>query len=181
MYMSANELSEDILNKVEVKTDLWGNQFVTDLRPCAGKSAADSGYLFERVVLSQLKRHPSHLHLYGVNSKPKYKCHFGLDNREGDFALNTSDRKIHIECKQLGDCGSHFDKLSHVFMNLISGCYGKHFWLVYDYNSGIEPSGKKKIDHLIKRSEDIKKQVALQGITFELVLIDNLKEMLNSL
>ena len=66
-------------------------------------------------------------------------------------------------------------------MNLICGCYGKDFWLVYDYNGDINPSGKEKVAHLIKRSEDIKKQVALQGITFELVLIDNLKEMLDSI
>ena len=181
MYMSADRIPEHILNEVQVKRDLWGNKFVTDLRPSAGKSAAKSGNLFEKVVLSELKGHPSHLTLYGVNSKPKYKCHFGLDSREGDFALITSDRKIHIECKQLGNCESHFDKLSHVLMNLISGCYGKDFWLVYDYSGDIKPSGKEKIAHLVKRSEDIKKQVALQGITFELVLIDDLKEMLDSI
>ena len=181
MHMSADRIPEYIRNEVQVKRDLWGNEFVTDLRPSAGKSAADSGNLFERVVFSELKGHPSHRTLYGVSSKPKYKCHFGLDNRQGDFALITSDRKIHIECKQLGNCESHFDKLSHVFMNLIMGSYGYDFWLVYDYSGDIKSSGKTKIAHLIKRSEDIKKQVALQGITFELVLIDNLKEMLDSI
>ena len=38
--------------------------------------------------------------------------------------------------------------------------------------------GKVKIKSLVNRCKEIQTQVALQGITFELVLIDNLTEML---
>ena len=65
-------------------------------------------------------------------------------------------------------------------MNLVSGCYGDEMWLVYDYNGQISPRGKKYIRALIERCNKIKKQVALQGITFELILIDNLEEKMRN-
>ena len=63
-------------------------------------------------------------------------------------------------------------------MNLLSGCYGDERWVVYDYNGQISSRGKKHIYALIERCKKLKKQVALQGITFELVLIDDLSEKL---
>ena len=61
-------------------------------------------------------------------------------------------------------------------MNLVHGCYGDEMWLVYDYNGNISNRGKNCINALVERCKQLKKQVALQGITFELVLIDNLSE-----
>ena len=37
-------------------------------------------------------------------------------------------------------------------------------------------STKNKVRALVKRGDELKQQVALQGITFELILIDNLEE-----
>ena len=173
MYINAKDIDDRFKSEIEIKNNLFGEQFITDLRPVAGKSAAKSGQLFEDIVYSKIVGNGRI-----VNKQPKFKCHFGLDRR-GDFEIVMPDRKIHVECKQLGNVESHFDKLSHVFMNLVSGCYGDEMWLVYDYNGQISPRGKKHIFALIERCEKLKKQVALQGITFELVLIDDLSEKID--
>lgn len=170
MYMDVKEIPDRLKSKLDVRRDVFGKEYVSDLRPSAGKSAAESGKLFEDIVYSVLIRNS-----IIINNKPKFKCHFDL-NREGDFEIVTVARKIHIECKQLGNVESHFDKLSHVFMNLVSGCYGKEMWLVYDYNGEISKGAKNKIKALVRRCDELKQQVALQGITFELILIDDLTE-----
>ena len=171
MHMKIENIPDRIKIELDVRNDLFGDQFVSDLRPVAGKSAVKSGRAFEDIVESIL---------YGksriVTKRPKFKCHFGLP-REGDFEIvSDKDRIIHIECKQLGNVESHFDKLSHVMLNLVAGCYGKEMWLVYDYNANVGPRGHRHIEALVKRCVELKKQVALQGITFELVLIDDLEE-----
>ena len=172
--MKANEISDRIKEELDVRNDLFGNQFISDLRPVAGKSAAKSGRVFEDIVYSKIVRSGCI-----INKRPKFECHFGLP-REGDFEILTCDRKIHIECKQLGNVESHFDKLSHVLMNLVFGCYGEEMWLVYDYNGGVSERGKRNIRALIERCIKLKKQVALQGITFELILIDDLSEKMEN-
>ena len=174
MIINANEIDDRIKKELDVQNNLFGEQFITDLRPVAGKSAAKSGKLFEDITYGKIIGSGRI-----INKKPKFKCHFGLD-REGDFEIVTKNRKIHIECKQLGNVESHFDKLSHVFMNLFNGCYGDEMWLVYDYNGNISPRGKRYIDALVKRCKKLKEQVALQGITFELVLIDNISEKIET-
>ncbi len=172
MNINANEINDRIKEELDVQNNLFGEQFITDLRPSAGKSAAKSGKLFEKIVEDKI--------IGGgrvINKRPKFRCHFDLP-REGDFEIITRDREIHVECKQLGNCESHFDKLSHVFMNLVSGCYGDEMWLVYDYNGKINPRGQRHIAALVERCEILKKQVALQGITFELVLVDDLSDLI---
>ena len=176
MNIDANILPDRIKEQIVVNKDLCGNNFVSDLRPSAGGSAAKSGNLFEKVVYSILVKHTA----YVIGKKPKFNCHFGL-NREGDFEIIMSNRKIHLECKQLGNAESHFDKLSHCLLNVISGCYGKEFWLVYDYNGQLSGAAKHKIELLISRCKEIKEQVALQGITFELILIDDLSAKMEAL
>ena len=174
--MNANDISDRIKRQLDIRNDLFGDQFITELRPVAGKSAAKSGNLFEKVVHNILVKHTA----YVIRKKPKFKCHFGL-SREGDFEIITSNRKIHVECKQLGNVESHYDKLSHCLLNVISVCYGKEFWLVYDYNGQLSGAAKHKIELLISRCKEIKKQVALQGITFELILIDDLPAIMKTL
>jgi hypothetical protein len=176
MNIDASIIPDRIKEQVIVNRDLFGNNFISDLRPSAGGSAAKSGKLFENVVYSVLTEHTA----YQIGKKPKFNCHFGL-NREGDFEIIMSNRKIHLECKQLGNAESHFDKLSHCLLNVISGCYGKEFWLVYDYNGQLSGAAKYKIECLISRCKEIKKQVALQGITFELILIDDLPAIMKTL
>ena len=172
MYMNTDNIPDRIKLQLDVRLDLFGDEYVSDLRPVAGGSAAKSGRLFENIVVEILRGEGRH-----ITKRPKFQCHFGL-SRQGDFEIKstTNDRIVHVECKQLGDAESHFDKLSHVMLNLVYGCYGEEMWLVYDYNGDVGPSGYRKIELLIKRSVELKKQVALQGITFELVLIDNLVE-----
>jgi len=157
--------------------DVYGNPFISDLRPSAGGSAQKSGALFEAVTCDVMNKCNINKK-YEITKKPKFKCHFGLP-REGDFQIQSSERQIHIECKQLGDAQSHFDKLSHCLMNVVSSCYGNHFWLVYDYNREI--GNKSKIEALVSRTEKLKQQVALQGITFETILIDDLPLYLNKI
>lgn len=167
------QLIEKYGDKVRVQNTLWGEDIVMDWRPHAGESATHSGQLFEEITCDVLK---SNTNIRGITKKPKFKCHFGLP-REGDFELLYKDNIVHIECKQLGNAESHFDKLSHVFMNLIQGCYGKHFWLVYDYNRDGGQSTLRKIAHLEKRCQAIKEQVALQGITFEYLTLERLSKI----
>jgi len=181
MMIITSEVPDEVKNEegIEIRNNLYGEQFIADVRPkdSAGRSAQKSGKALESIVEHNVKK-------LGIEyiPRPPFKCHFGLD-RKGDFGLILPDREIHIECKQLGNVESHFDKLSHCFMNLISGCYGKNFWLVYDFDgtSNLRPNGIKKISCLEKRSEEIKSQVALQGITFELILIDDFCKMLEQI
>ena len=63
----------------------------------------------------------------------------------------------------------------------IKNCYGEEMWLVYDYNGDVSERGKRNIRALIERCIKLKKQVALQGITFELILIDDLLEYINTI
>lgn len=158
--------------KYEVKNDLWGNKVILDYRPVAGGSACKSGKLFEDVVANTF--HKAEL---TFDKKPKFKCIYDLP-RQGDFLVNINENVIHIECKQLGNAESHFDKLSHCFLNMLHGCYGKNFWLVYDYNRQGKKNTIKKIDCLRKTAETFKKQARLAGISFELV---DIKELQNTI
>ena len=168
--MTVDDINDRVKKDLDVQNNLYGEQFVTDLRPVAGKAAANSGKIFEDITYGKLIGDGRI-----INKRPKFKCHFGLP-RLGDFEIVSADRIVHVECKQLGNAESHFDKLSHVFMNLVFGCYGKEMWLVYDYNGMASVGAKNKIRALVKRGDELKQQVALQGITFELILIDNLGE-----
>ena len=159
-----------MLLNYEVKNDLWGNDVVLDHRPVAGGSASKSGKLFEDIVAR--KFHQSNLIF---EKSPSFKCHFGM-RRKGDFLININDNVIHVECKQLGNAESHFDKISHCFLNMLQGCYGSHFWLIYDYNRDGKPNTLRKIKHLREESDRIQKQSRLSGISFELVDINDLQE-----
>jgi len=132
--------------------------------------AQQSGALFENQVLDKLSNYKIE-----IVSQPDFYCHFDLP-RKGDFLIFKGDKKIHVECKQLGNVQSHFDKLSHCLFNLCNGCYGKDFWLIYDYAKDSGRSALKKINHLITTCEKIKKQVLVQGINFELIHLDDLKD-----
>jgi len=180
-----NEVNKNIIDIIDEKTkkqliirrNIYGEDFITDLRPTAGQSAQKSGALFEKIVFRILDNYNVYKN-YSITSKPDFNCHFDL-NRQGDFLLKTKKRYIHIECKQLGNLESHFDKLSHCLMNVITGCYGEHFWLIYDFNR--DKFNNKKLKKLAERCNIIKKQVALQGITFECILVDELPNYLKIL
>ena len=135
--MNANDISDRIKRQLDIQNDLFGNQFITDLRPVAGKSATKSGRVFEDIVYSKIVGSGCI-----INKRPKFECHFGLP-REGDFEILTHNRKIHIECKQLGNVESHFDKLSHVLMNLVFGCYGEE--MCYECHSIYEEQDGQRI------------------------------------
>ena len=178
-------LSEETKSKLDTKFDMFGNTVVKDFRPNSCQmNAIESGQLFEDVTEDVLRGVNDRYDLnIGIQKKPKFKCHYGLD-RKGDFAFTVPTqnaleilRKIHIECKQLGNAESHFDKLDHCLMNLINRKYGDFFWLVYDYDREGKPNTLRKINLLVERCRQIKEQVAIQGISFELVLIDDLPEM----
>tara|TARA_S200000501_G_C20616970_1_gene652850 strand:+ start:235 stop:786 length:552 start_codon:yes stop_codon:yes gene_type:complete len=179
MYLKDYEVPEAIQKYVEIKTNLFGEKYVTDLRPSAGKSAVKSGNLFEEfcyeIMIKTLKSGKQF-----IKKKPKFICHFGLD-REGDFEIISGERQIHIECKQLGNVESHFDKVSHVILNAISKCYGKEMWLVCDWNEELGNRGKRYINALLKKGQETKEKVALQGNTFELVLAKDLQKFCEEL
>ena len=154
-------------------TIFYGEEICTDLR-CAGDVAQQSGARFESITHDVLKSCNNPIR-YSIQKRPEFYCHFGL-SRQGDFLIVNDERYIHIECKELGNVESHFDKLSHCLFNLVNGCYGDEFWLVYSYDR--VKGSKYKIRHLKRRCIEIKKQVAIQGITFELILIDELPQYL---
>ena len=167
-------LNPDKLGNIVFHNTLFNDEKIcTDLR-CAGDVAHESGARFESMTLDVLKYCNNPVR-YSIHKRPKFYCHFGL-SRQGDFLITNDKRYIHIECKQLGDVDSHFDKLSHCLLNVENGCYGKEFWLVYSYDR--VKGNKNKIRHLKRRCIEIKKQVAIQGITFELILIDELPQYL---
>ena len=169
------------LENMKMKKDVFGETYISDLRlDSAGIVAQQSGAHFESIVLDILK-YCNKDNRYHISARPKFKCHFEL-NRESDYGIMCGPdwkTSIHIECKQLGNVESHFDKLSHCFMNVVLGCYGKYFWLVYDYNREI--GNKFKIEKLIIRSAELKKQVAKKGITFETILVDDLPSYLEQI
>lgn len=139
-----------------------------------GGNATKNGKILERITEYNVQ-------LAGVHTKqqPKHTDWFGNDNRRGDLQLYLSTgTSIHVECKQLGDVGSHFDKLSHYYLNLMNGCFGSHSWLVYDYDRECCLTSKVKISKLIQKAEEVSSNMRPQGIHHELVLIDDLNEML---
>tara|TARA_Y100000768_G_scaffold36147_2_gene23667 strand:- start:410 stop:907 length:498 start_codon:yes stop_codon:yes gene_type:complete len=152
---------------------LFDEEMVIDRRS-AGECAQKNGALFENYVHNELSNYN-----ITIEREPHFYCHFGLPRR-GDFLITTNDAQIHIECKQLGNVQSHFDKLSHCLMNLVSGCYGNHFWLVYDYAKDSKKGAHKKINWLKLEAERRKKQVALQGINFELVHIEDIPAVMKA-
>lgn len=152
---------------------LYDGELVIDRRS-AGECAQKSGALFENYVYNELSKY-----VINIEREPDFYCHFGLPRR-GDFLIRTNDAQIHIECKQLGNVQSHFDKLSHCLFNLVNGCYGNYFWLIYDYAKDSKKGAHKKIKELILRCKEIKKQVAVQGINFELVHMDDLNNLMKS-
>ena len=165
-------------DQVEVVNTLWGDDYIPDYRPVAGKSAAYSGQLFEDMTFDVLK---SNKNILGITKKPKFKCHYGI-SREGDYEvlykdLYDKELVVHIECKQLGDCESHFDKVSHVLYNLENDCYGKNFWLVYDYNRSGSLTTLNKIRCLEERCAQVKAKVAAAGIVFEYLTLDRLEKI----
>jgi len=165
-------ISPSTIGDSDIGMNLFGQQYIRDLRS-AGENAQQSGARFESITFDILKY--CNNGRYRITREPYFNCHFDL-NRKGDFQIVSAKRTIHIECKQLGNAESHFDKLSHCLLNLIAGCYGNEFWLVYDYNR--EMGNKNKIHKLITRCKKIKEQVALQGITFECIHIDDLPKQL---
>jgi len=184
-YLSEEEkLQTSYINK-----DLWGEETLIDLRPnfgSAGRSAQKSGAMLEkvvgRIVYQFSEKHPGLIthsyHSWGQAShKPNFSCHYNLP-RKGDGEIKTQSRnKIHIECKELWDVESHFDKLSHILLNVIEGCYGKIFWLVYNYNRS--NGNNHKIDAMIKRHKEIQSQVRIRGIIFETIDVTDLDKHLN--
>ena len=163
------------LEKLKPITTVFQETVFSDLRS-AGDCAQESGAHFESITYDILSS--CNTGRYYITKEPRFNCHFDLP-RKGDFQLSNASRNIHIECKQLGNAESHFDKLSHCLLNLIARCYGNEFWLVYDYNREI--GNKNKIHKLITRCQEVKKQVALQGITFECILIDDLPSHLQKI
>ena len=168
-------INSSIMNSNNIGTDLYGDKFIKDLRS-AGDVAQESGARFESITFDILNFCNKNGR-YHITKKPYYKNHWGLDNREGDFLISSAKREIHVECKQLGNAESHYDKLSHCILNLITGCYGKEYWLIYDYNR--EMKNKTKIQKLIDRCQAVKEQVSTQGIIFECVHIDDLPKHLD--
>ncbi len=144
---------------MKIVNTLFDGEMIVDRRS-AGMMAQKAGALFEDQVRFELEDYN-----IDITPQPHFHCHFGLPRR-GDFLINTGDKEIHIECKQLGNVQSHYDKLSHCLYNLHTGCYGKNFWLIYDYAKDGTYGALKKIHKLVERCKEIKQQVSVQCINF---------------
>tara|TARA_Y100000310_G_C20379939_1_gene667604 strand:- start:143 stop:748 length:606 start_codon:yes stop_codon:yes gene_type:complete len=149
-----------VINKmaagVDKHLDVFGKEYVDDTRTgdCAGKVAADSGNNFENLAEKLLKQYNKPVR-YRIIKNDKYTCCFNLPRRiefSIEYNCKKNVKKIYIECKQLGDLHSHFDKLCFNFLNFMYGCYGSEFWLIYDYNREFvnrKQCHKDKIESLI--------------------------------
>jgi hypothetical protein len=169
------ETLSSFINEDQVGTNLYGDKYIKDLRS-AGEVAQEAGKRFENITKAILIE--ENVGRYNIIPQPPYICHYGL-KRKLDFGLESEEKFIFVECKQLGDVQSHLDKISRHYLDVIQGCYGKYFWIVYDFNR--EKQNRTKIDKFILESKRIKEHVALQGITFECILIDELPNYLKGI
>ena len=48
--MNTDNIPDRIKDQLDIRLDLFGNEFVSDTRPVAGKSAAKSGKIFEDIT-----------------------------------------------------------------------------------------------------------------------------------
>ena len=149
----------------------------------AGAVAQAHGKIFEDAVGNILEDSLSDG--YYIKNQPKYIDHYDIgdeDARYKDFLLepySTEDTPIMIEVKQLGDC-TIVQKLDYEWNNLQAGCYGKNFWLIYDYRrenkSAIHMVHKLKI-YCTKLAEKVLKD---KGIKFHFIDHNDLKGFLSN-
>ena len=177
-------------NNINPFFDNASTQVIPDIRKaCAGKSAVENGKMFETILENILEDYrinlPKFTNKFSLSyfTQPKHTCHFGLP-RKGDFKLKVyesgqgyRENSIMIECKQLGNVESHFDKISHTLLNALTGNMGNYVWLVYDYNRDI--GNKTKIEALVNRCKELKNQLQSQNIIFELIDIYDIYKYLN--
>jgi len=159
------------------------------------------------VAQDVLSRFGSATNNYILEKSPKYTDHYNRPNKKKDFAIKQYPKFIYdssikrsandftmldewqlqkpyvatntimIEVKQMGNCGSHVQKLDYDWANLRAGCYGDNFWLVYDYDR-TSNAAFTTINYLKKFCLNLKKEVALIGIQFEFVDFSNLQNII---
>ena len=106
-------ISEKTREQLDIKRSLFQEEYVNDFRPSAGASAVKSGALFEQVVQEKIQGLMGNKS-FKLFSQPSFTDYMDMDRR-ADFMLLTkehkSDQPLYIECKQLGNCESHIDKV----------------------------------------------------------------------
>jgi len=127
---------------VKTISTIYGEQTISFRdKKVAGHVAIEEGNKFEdyvgEILLENLT--PS----YGIIKQPKYTNWFGKSDLSKDFKLtpksnflngNGDNRKTYVlEAKQLGIVGNNIQKIEYEWANLRHGCYGKDFWLIYDF------------------------------------------------
>ena len=162
-YEALSEKTRSQMSNVTMNVET-GKIQVIDSRPKhAGKSAQESGKLFEDVMADVF----NYCKISYERQVP-YIDHYGQDKKI-DFKLRLPKqimvpqlRNVMVECKQLGDCQSHIEKIDHCLMNFYNGSYGNHFWLVVDYNQE-NTAARRKVELIEHRLAEIGANCLLQN------------------
>ena len=167
---------------LKVVSTLWGEEIIS-LRDdrIAGQVAKEEGDKFENYVEELLIENL--VDSYGVINQPLYTNYYGMSGLRKDFKLiPKSDlfceikddlKSYMIEAKQLGLVSNNVQKLDYEWNNLRAGCYGKEFWIVYDFYRG-NKNAQRWFSHIDANViPDLKKEVAEKGINFRWIDIND--------
>ncbi len=166
-------IGKELLEGSVARPGVDGQYEITDLRK-AGNVAQKSGARFEQQTKNIINFCKNYYKLPIELVRPttgEFRC-FWNQERKSDWNIVSAKKRIKIECKELGDLQSHFDKLSHCILNVENGHYGKDFWLVYNYNR--DKKDCHKMNMFVEKCEEVKQRVAKFQINFECILIDDL-------
>ena len=127
---------------VKVVSTIYGEEIISMRdKKVAGHVAIEEGNKFEDYVEELLLENLTSS--YGIINQPLYTNWFGMPKLHKDFKLipksnflkgNEDSRKTYmLEAKQLGLVVNNIQKIEYEWANLRHGCYGKDFWLIYDF------------------------------------------------
>ena len=173
-------ISENTREQLDIKRSLFQEEYVNDFRPSAGASAVKSGALFEQVVQEKIQGLMGNKS-FKLFSQPSFTDYMDMDRR-ADFMLLTkehkSDQPLYIECKQLGNCESHIDKVVVWFNQIFFSTKLTKLWIIYDYNGETSGFGYRKIQKIKQFANMIQSIVQQQGKVFEFIYIEDLPQYL---
>lgn len=141
---------------MDLKRNLFGQEYYEDTSGHAGQVAAVSGKKFEKTVAKTIRMHGG-----TYEWRPRYTNHVGKTKCQGDILLHYSNNTYHVECKKLGRCESHLEKLSYITENLRDDCYDYPFILVYSVAPDCPPHKLEEVNGYRRKIE------SLGGVVYE--------------
>jgi len=141
---------------MDLKRNLFGQEYYEDTSGHAGQVAAKAGKKFEKTVAKTIRMHGGSYEL-----RTLYTNHVGKTNCQGDILLHYSNKTYQVECKKLGKCESHLEKLSYITENLRDDCYDYPFILVYSVAPDCPPHKLEEVNGYRRKIE------SLGGVVYE--------------